>query len=148
MQMFNQHINNLSLSINYQRGKVVSFLLSLIVGIIISIVIATYLTANGASATTYKTSWIGNTFGGGDKWASPSLDKWSKGNRTPRWRTVVPYDTTGKREVSTAAMSVAGDYVFAVEGENRRSICLQDSNGSGSSKVKTWCRGEKRKWLD
>lgn len=59
----------------------------------------------------------------------------------------VPYDTTGKREVSTA-MSVAGDYVFAVEGENRRSICLQDSNGSGSSKVQTWCRSEKRKWLD
>jgi hypothetical protein len=42
------------------------------------------------------------------------FDNWSRGNRTPRWRTVVPYDTTGKREVSTAAMSVAGDYVFAV----------------------------------
>ncbi|MEA5575252.1 hypothetical protein [Anabaena sp. UHCC 0451] len=42
------------------------------------------------------------------------FDNWSQGNRNPRWRTVVPYDTTGKREVSTAAMSVAGDYVFAV----------------------------------
>ncbi|MBW4612354.1 MAG: hypothetical protein KME21_03580 [Desmonostoc vinosum HA7617-LM4] len=42
------------------------------------------------------------------------FDNWSQGNRTPRWRTVVPYDTTGKREVATAAMSVAGDYVFAV----------------------------------
>jgi hypothetical protein len=42
------------------------------------------------------------------------FDNWSKGNRTPRWRIVIPYDTTGKREVSTAAMSVAGDYVFAV----------------------------------
>ncbi|MBW4645965.1 MAG: hypothetical protein KME23_23740 [Goleter apudmare HA4340-LM2] len=42
------------------------------------------------------------------------FDNWSRGNRTPRWRTVIPYDTVGKREVSTASMSVAGDYVFAV----------------------------------
>ncbi len=42
------------------------------------------------------------------------FDNWSQGNSTPRWRIVVPHDTTGKREVSTAAMSVAGDYVFAV----------------------------------
>ncbi|MBD2436927.1 hypothetical protein [Nostoc sp. FACHB-110] len=42
------------------------------------------------------------------------FDHWSQGNFTPTWRTVIPYDTTGKREVATAAMSVAGDYVFAV----------------------------------
>lgn len=42
------------------------------------------------------------------------FDNWSRGNRTPRWRIVVPHDTTGKREISTAAMSVAGDHVFAV----------------------------------
>lgn len=42
------------------------------------------------------------------------FDNWSQGNRTPRWRVVIPYDSTGKREVSTAAMSVANDYVFAV----------------------------------
>jgi hypothetical protein len=43
------------------------------------------------------------------------FDNWSQGNNTtPRWRIVVPHDRTGKREVSTAAMSVAGDYVFAV----------------------------------
>jgi hypothetical protein len=42
------------------------------------------------------------------------FDNWSQGNRTPKWRTVVPYDTTGKQEINTAAMSVAGDYVFAV----------------------------------
>ncbi|MEH2444664.1 MAG: hypothetical protein V7K18_02430 [Nostoc sp.] len=42
------------------------------------------------------------------------FDNWSKGNRTPKWRIVIPYDTTGKHEVSTAAMSVAGDHVFAV----------------------------------
>ncbi|BBD59707.1 NHL repeat-containing protein [Nostoc sp. HK-01] len=44
------------------------------------------------------------------------FDNWRKGNNpTLRWRVVIPYDTTGKREVSTAAMSVAGDYVFAVK---------------------------------
>jgi hypothetical protein len=42
------------------------------------------------------------------------FDNWSQENSTPRWRIVVPHDTTGKREVSTAAMSVAGKYVFAV----------------------------------
>ena len=42
------------------------------------------------------------------------FDNWNQGNRTPRWRIVIPYDTTGKHEVSTAAMSVAGDNVFAV----------------------------------
>lgn len=42
------------------------------------------------------------------------FDNWSQGNSTPRWRTVIPHDTTGKREVLTASMSVAGDYVFAV----------------------------------
>lgn len=55
----------------------------------------------------------------GDDWGVAGseivrFDNWSKGNRTPRWRTVIPYDTTGKRELSTAAMSVAGDYLFAV----------------------------------
>lgn len=42
------------------------------------------------------------------------FDNWSQENPTPRWRIVVPYDTIGKREVSTAAMSVAGKYVFIV----------------------------------
>jgi hypothetical protein len=42
------------------------------------------------------------------------FDNWSKGNRTPRWRIPIAYDNVGNREVSTAAMSVAGDYVFAV----------------------------------
>jgi hypothetical protein len=42
------------------------------------------------------------------------FDNWSKGNRTPKWRTVVPYDSNGKRLISTASMSIAGDYVFTV----------------------------------
>ena len=68
MQMFNQHMKNLFQSRYYQQSKIGNFFLSLIVGVIISIVIATYLAASGASAITYKTSWIGNTFGGGNKW--------------------------------------------------------------------------------
>ncbi|BAY23485.1 NHL repeat-containing protein [Calothrix sp. NIES-2100] len=46
------------------------------------------------------------------------FDNWSQKNLIPRWRIVVPHDITGKREVSTAAMSVAGDYVFAVTFKN------------------------------
>jgi hypothetical protein len=42
------------------------------------------------------------------------FDNWSQGNRTPKWRTVIPYDTTGKELIATAAMSIAGDYVFTV----------------------------------
>ncbi|QLE56525.1 hypothetical protein [Nostoc sp. TCL26-01] len=42
------------------------------------------------------------------------FDNWSKGDRTPRWRIILPHDTTGKREIVTASISVAGDYVFSV----------------------------------
>jgi outer membrane protein assembly factor BamB len=42
------------------------------------------------------------------------FDHWSQGNRLPRWRTLVPYDSSGNREVTTAALSVGGEYVFAV----------------------------------
>ena len=42
-------------------------------------------------------------------------DNWSKGNRKPRWRIVLPVDRSAPPEVlNPAAMSVAGDYVFAV----------------------------------
>ncbi|MEM7552675.1 MAG: hypothetical protein AAF378_00980 [Cyanobacteria bacterium P01_A01_bin.84] len=44
------------------------FALCLAIGILFSIIIATYLTADGKSIDTYVTSWVGNTFGGGDKW--------------------------------------------------------------------------------
>ena len=41
------------------------------------------------------------------------IDNWSKGNRTPRFRIVLPTDSSSPPEVLTpAAMSVAGDYVF------------------------------------
>lgn len=42
-------------------------------------------------------------------------DNWSKGNRKPRYRIVLPVDKSAPPDVlNPAAMSVAGDYVFAV----------------------------------
>jgi hypothetical protein len=63
-------------------------------------------------------------------------DNWNKGNRTPRWRTVIPYDTTGKREVMTAAMSVAGDYVFAVTGKTSEVYVYKAATGKQVQKLK------------
>ncbi len=41
------------------------------------------------------------------------VDNWSKNNRKPRWRIVLPTDSSAPPEVLTpTAMSVAGDYVF------------------------------------
>ena len=64
------------------------------------------------------------------------FDNWSKGNRTPRWRTVIPYDTTGKREVMTAAMSVAGDYVFSVTGRTSEVYVYKAATGKQVQKLK------------
>ncbi|MBP5976027.1 hypothetical protein HW132_25645 [Brasilonema sp. CT11] len=63
-------------------------------------------------------------------------DNWSKGSRTPRWRTVIPYDTTGKREVMTEAMSVAGDYVFAVTGRTSEVYVYKAATGKQVQKLK------------
>jgi hypothetical protein len=43
-------------------------------------------------------------------------DNWSKGNQTPRWRIVFPIDdkSVPPEVLTPAAISVAGDYVFAV----------------------------------
>jgi hypothetical protein len=64
------------------------------------------------------------------------FDNWSRGNRTPRWRTVIPYDTTGKREVATAAMSVAGDYVFVVTVKNPVIYVYKTATGAQVQKLK------------
>ncbi|MBH8565010.1 hypothetical protein I8748_22970 [Nostoc sp. CENA67] len=64
------------------------------------------------------------------------FDNWSQGNSTPRWRIVVPYDTTGKREVSTAAMSVAGDYVFTVTGKTAEVNVYNAKTGTSVQKLK------------
>ncbi|WGV23178.1 hypothetical protein [Halotia branconii] len=64
------------------------------------------------------------------------FDNWSKGDRTPRWRVVVPYDTTGKREVATAAMSVADDYVFAVTFKTAEVYVFDAKTGTFAKKLK------------
>jgi hypothetical protein len=64
------------------------------------------------------------------------FDNWSRGNRTPRWRTVVPHDTTGKREVVTVAMSVAGDYVFSVTVKNSEVSVYNAATGKQVQKLK------------
>ncbi len=64
------------------------------------------------------------------------FDNWSQGNSTPRWRIVVPYDTTGKREVATAAMSVAGDYVFAVTVKTAEVYVYHAKTGATVQKLK------------
>lgn len=77
------------------------------------------------------------------------FDNWSKGNRTPRWRTVVPYDNTGKREISTAAMSVAGDYVFAVTVKTAEVYVYKASTGKLVNKFSPGPEvGKESGWVD
>ena len=77
------------------------------------------------------------------------FDNWSKGNRTPRWRTVVPYDVTGKREVYTEAMSVAGDYIFAVTGKTAEVYVYKTTTGTQVRKLKPGAEvGLQSGWID
>ncbi|MBD2682081.1 MULTISPECIES: hypothetical protein [Nostoc] len=77
------------------------------------------------------------------------FDNWSKGNRTPRWRVVIPHDTIGKREVSTAAMSVAGDYVFAVTVKTAEVYVYNATTGVEVKKLKPGPEvGSESGWID
>lgn len=77
------------------------------------------------------------------------FDNWSKGNRTPKWRTVVPYDTTGKREIMTVAMSVAGDYVFAVTVKTAEVYVYQAKTGKLVHKLSPGVEvGKESGWVD
>ncbi|MBW4457639.1 MAG: hypothetical protein KME55_36135 [Nostoc indistinguendum CM1-VF10] len=77
------------------------------------------------------------------------FDNWNKGNRTPRWRIVIPYDTTGKREVSTAAMSVAGDYVFAVTVKTAEVYVYNAKTGAQVQQLKPGPEvGSESGWID
>ena len=77
------------------------------------------------------------------------FDNWSKENRTPRWRIVIPYDTTGKREVSTAAMSVAGDYVFAVTVKTAEVYVYNAKTGAQVQQLKPGPEvGSESGWID
>ncbi|MBR8838138.1 MAG: hypothetical protein DSM106950_30090 [Stigonema ocellatum SAG 48.90 = DSM 106950] len=63
------------------------------------------------------------------------FNNWSKGNTIPHWRIVIPYDTTGKREVQTAAMSVEGDYVFAVTVKTKEVYVYKTATGEQVQKL-------------
>ncbi|AFZ26773.1 hypothetical protein Cylst_4709 [Cylindrospermum stagnale PCC 7417] len=77
------------------------------------------------------------------------FDNWSKGSRTPRWRVVVPYDTTGKREVATSAMSVAGDYLFAVTMKTAQVYVYNAKTGAAVKQLKPGPEvGGESGWID
>ena len=77
------------------------------------------------------------------------FDNWSKGNRTPKWRTVVPYDTTGKGEIATAAMSIAGDYVFAVGVKTAEVYVYKTATGELVKKMTPGAEvGKESGWVD
>lgn len=77
------------------------------------------------------------------------FDRWSQGNRTPKWRAVIPYDNTGQREVSTAAMSIAGDYVFAVTVKTAEVYVYRNDTGKFVRKFGPGPEvGEESGWVD
>jgi hypothetical protein len=77
------------------------------------------------------------------------FDNWSKGNRTPKWRTVVPYDTTGKGQIATAAMSIAGDYVFVVGVKTARVYVYKTATGELVKKMSPGEEvGKESGWVD
>ncbi|NDJ20349.1 hypothetical protein GS682_01535 [Nostoc sp. B(2019)] len=77
------------------------------------------------------------------------FDNWSQGNRTPRYRIVIPHDTTGKREVSTAAMSVAGEYVFAVTVKTAEVYVYNAATGTQVQQLKPGPEvGSESGWID
>lgn len=77
------------------------------------------------------------------------FDNWSRGNPTPKWRTVVPYDTSGQRKVSTAAMSIAGDYVFAVTVKTAEVYVYKAATGELVKKMSPGPEvGNKSGWVD
>jgi hypothetical protein len=77
------------------------------------------------------------------------FDNWSQGNRTPRWRIVIPYDRTGKREVSTAAISVAGDNVFAVTVKTAEVYVYNTTTGAQVKQLKPGPEvGSESGWID
>ncbi len=68
MYLISQYIKKLFAKRIFRQRNVFDFSLWLITGVIISYAMAICFTAPGTLATTYTTSWIGNSFGGGDKW--------------------------------------------------------------------------------
>jgi hypothetical protein len=63
-------------TINSQR-RAFSFAIYLLLGLLASTLVACYATNGAASETSYRTAWIGNTFGGGSKWVQIRIDAMS-----------------------------------------------------------------------
>jgi sugar lactone lactonase YvrE len=64
-----------SLKVLTQRHRIkVKFLLNVIVGMSATALIALNMAPSALPAISYKTSWIGNTFGGGSKWVQNFVD--------------------------------------------------------------------------
>ncbi len=63
-------------------------------------------------------------------------DNWSKGNRKERWRIAVPYDTKASKEVLTASMDIAGDYLFIVTVKTAEVYVYNKTTGAFVTKFK------------
>jgi hypothetical protein len=74
MQMFFQQIQTIFQTRYLRQRKVTKSLLFLLASVIACSVIAMYFTASEASGITHKTSWIGNSFGGGKKWVQNQIE--------------------------------------------------------------------------
>jgi hypothetical protein len=53
---------------SYRNFRVIRWLFGFLGALIATVLIAVYWVADGVQATPNRTSWIGNTFGGGEKW--------------------------------------------------------------------------------
>ncbi len=79
-QKINQSLRNLKQIENYHQRRKISFLAFAIAGLIVSTFIGLYLTSNALPTISYKTSWIGNTFAGGEKWVQIHISAMYVGN--------------------------------------------------------------------
>jgi hypothetical protein len=85
IQTMNHFLNNFKPSENDRQHCRMSFRAKAIAGVIISTVTALSVAALSVTSTplpniSYKTSWIGNTFGGGSKWVQIQIAAMYVGN--------------------------------------------------------------------
>ena len=71
--MINNYLRNWTQIKHFRHGNI-KILVNIILGLIVYSLIALYAVPSGAPVSPYKTSWIGNTFGGGSKWVQNFVD--------------------------------------------------------------------------
>ncbi|MBW4672203.1 MAG: hypothetical protein KME60_33490 [Cyanomargarita calcarea GSE-NOS-MK-12-04C] len=77
------------------------------------------------------------------------FDNWSKGNRKERWRIVLPIDTSKPPEaIPPQAISVAGDYVFAVTVKTSEVYMYNAATGAFVFKLKPNPIADQSGWVD